>query len=407
MPSTKYGVSFWADRTPPRPAFPRHRGRLTVDAAIIGGGLTGCAIAYAFSVAGVKVALFEADRIAGGGTAASSGLLLPDPDVPFEEVAKQYGLKAARHVFQASRRAALDLAATLRRLNVRAALEPRRSIVVATGYADDKRLQREAKARRDAGLDAVWMPARRVTAETGIHASAGLAADADGQIDPIRACVGFAAAASARGALLFERSRVRRVRARRRAVSIRTDGGEVTARVAIVAANALDQDFRSLRRHFRPHDTYMVATGPLPAAVRRQMGSRNAVIRDTHEPSHYLGWLPEDRALFGGADQPAVAGRLRMKAIVQRTGQLMYELSRLYPDISGLMPAYGWDAPYLRSVDGLPFIGPHRNFPRHLFALGFGRAGVAHAHLASRVLLRHYLEDPDRGDDVFAFNRLG
>ena len=30
---------------------------------------------------------------------------------------------------------------------------------------------------------------------------------------------------------------------------------------------------------------------------------------------------------------------------MQRTGQLMYELSTIYPDISGIMPAYGWDAP--------------------------------------------------------------
>lgn len=407
MATTRYGISFWADRVSARkrPSFPRHRGSLSVDVAIVGGGLAGCAIAYAFAAANVEVALFEADRIGWGSTSTGAGLFVPDPCVPFETIADQYGRKAARRVFQTSRRAALDLATTLRRLNVRAALEPRRSIVVATGYGDDKRLRREARARHDAGLDAVWLNARRVEAETGIQASAGLASEADGQIDPIRACFGFASAAAARGARLFERTQVRRVRARRKAVSIGTDGGDATARVVIIAANALDHDFRSLRRHFRELHTYMVATEPLPARVRRQVGRRSAVIRDLQDPPHYLGWLPDDRVLFGGGDQAAVADRVRPKFIVQRTGDLMYQLSRLYPDISGLMPEYGWDAPYLRSVDGLPIIGPHRNFPRHLFALGFG--GVAHAHLASRALLRHYFDDTDKGDDVFAFNRLG
>ena len=35
--------------------------------------------------------------------------------------------------------------------------------------------------------------------------------------------------------------------------------------------------------------------------------------------------------------------------------------------------AFGWDARYARTADGLPVIGPHRNYPFHLFA--FGDAG--------------------------------
>ena len=50
----------------------------------------------------------------------------------------------------------------------------------------------------------------------------------------------------------------------------------------------------------------------------------------------------------------------------------MYELSLALPAISGVLPDYGWHAPWTRSVDDLPFIGPHRNYPHHLFALGLG-----------------------------------
>jgi len=90
---------------------------------------------------------------------------------------------------------------------------------------------------------------------------------------------------------------------------------------------------------------------------------------------------------------------------VQRTGQLMYELSTLYPAVSGVMPEYGWDGAYGRTADGLPYLGPHRNYPRHLFALGCGLGGPAQAFLASRVLLRHYLGEPAKGDGFFDFSR--
>jgi glycine/D-amino acid oxidase-like deaminating enzyme len=91
--------------------------------------------------------------------------------------------------------------------------------------------------------------------------------------------------------------------------------------------------------------------------------------------------------------------------IVQRTGQLMYELSVLYPDISGIQPEYGWGVDYAKTAEGLPYIGPHRNFPHHLFAFGDSSHSVTGAYLASRVLLRYVLDELDASDKAFEFNR--
>jgi glycine/D-amino acid oxidase-like deaminating enzyme len=83
----------------------------------------------------------------------------------------------------------------------------------------------------------------------------------------------------------------------------------------------------------------------------------------------------------------------------------MYELSTIYPEISGIPPTYGWDAPYARTADGLPYVGPHRNYPRHLFAFGDSSHGVTGAYLASRILLRYHLEQNDPADEAFRFTR--
>src|SRR5258706_13359880 len=107
-----------------RPECPRHRGLLSVPVAIVGGGLTGCACAAAFTAAGVKVILLEADRIAAGATAASAGLLRQDLDGSFQASVSEHGLKTARTVWQGFRRASLDFAAALRRLGIRADLAP-------------------------------------------------------------------------------------------------------------------------------------------------------------------------------------------------------------------------------------------------------------------------------------------
>ena len=109
--------------------------------------------------------------------------------------------------------------------------------------------------------------------------------------------------------------------------------------------------------------------------------------------------------MITGADSEAIAPRLRDKVIVQRTGQLMYELSTLYPEISGIRPDYGWAADYARTAEGLPYLGPHRNYPHHLFAFGDSSRSVTGAYLTSRILLRHHSGELDRGDEVFGFHR--
>jgi glycine/D-amino acid oxidase-like deaminating enzyme len=110
--------------------------------------------------------------------------------------------------------------------------------------------------------------------------------------------------------------------------------------------------------------------------------------------------------LVSGGDQAEVPERGREKALVQRTGQLMYELSLLYPEISGLPAEAAWDARHYTSPDHLPFAGLHRNFPRHLFAMSGGRHGAGVAWLAARILLRSFQGAPVKGDDLFGFSRV-
>jgi glycine/D-amino acid oxidase-like deaminating enzyme len=309
-------------------------------------------------------------------------------------------------VWQGFRRASLDFAAALRRLGIRADLAPQDVAWFSRDGAESARqLQREYKARRESGLDCAWLSGRAVSQETGLAANGAIRTKGDA-LDPYRTCVGLAAAAAAKGARIHERTAVRRVRAGRKAVEITTEGGVITADAVIMATGGLPEDVRALRRHFAPSQAYAVVTESLPAPVRREVGRRAMALRDSASPPHVLRWLKDDRVLFSGADQRPVADRLRDKTLVQRTNQLMYELTTLYPAISGLQPEWGWDFTHYGSPDGLPVVGPHRNFPRHLFALGHGRHGAGTAWLAARLLLREFLGEPAKGDELFGFLRV-
>ena len=404
---TKYGRSPWLDQFPKSrvPSYPKYRGPSTTEVVVVGGGLTGCATAYALAAAGLKTILLEAEQIGRGETARSSGWLADEPGVSFDALENAVGLRQARRAWQAWRRAALDFASLLRRLDTRCFLEPRESFLVARTPEQLTRLRKDLKARTEAGTDASFVKARVVAATTGLEAAGGLRAREGATIDPYRACIGLAAAARDRGAQLFERSPVRRITFTRKHADVITAGGVIRTRRAVIATGLPTDLFRSLARHFWFHTRFLVLTDPIPAKIRRQLGDPTVIVRDLAEPAHVVRRFADDRLLISGADSELLPPRQRDKVVVQRTGQLMYELSTLYPDVSGVQPAYGWWSDYGRTAEGIPYIGPHRNFPHHLFAFGDSSHGVTAAYLASRILLRHCSEEMDPADEAFGFHR--
>ncbi len=186
-----------------------------------------------------------------------------------------------------------------------------------------------------------------------------------------------------------------------------TTAGSIRAARVVVATGVPTMLYKSLRRHFWFRTSYAAVTERVPSPLRRLLGRQDAVVRDLAEPSHTIRWIGGERMLVGGADSPPPPDRQRDRFAVQRTGQLMYELSTIYPDISGVQPEYGWDVLYGRTSDGLPYIGPHRNFPHHLFAFGDSSHSVTGAYLASRMLLRHHEDELEPGDRHFVFTRHG
>src|SRR5688500_17392861 len=128
---TRYGISPWVDLAKRRPDYPRLKGEHAADVLIIGGGLSGCATAYACTVAGLRTMLVEAGRVGQGSAGRSAGLLLPDPGPSCRAIAEAHGLRAARFVFGSWRRASLDAAAMLRRLRIQCGLDAVDSLYVA------------------------------------------------------------------------------------------------------------------------------------------------------------------------------------------------------------------------------------------------------------------------------------
>jgi len=392
-----------------KPKFPVLRGPVEAEVAIIGGGLVGCTTAAVFAAAGVRVALVEAKRIGQQATAAAPGVIVPEPVVPLATLNAIHGRRAARGAWEMSRRAAFDFVALLRRLGVRAEIDTVEIANYLSAREDGRELEREGNLRREMGIEGQWLSPAKASAQLRTTTSGAIRVKAGAVFDPYRACLGLVRAARSHRAKVFERSPVLRIThdgiRRGEPLQISTARGLISASRVIVATGGPTRLFQPLARWFTPLVTYRVLTGPLPAALRRHLPASPVVLREATCPGHLLRPTRDHRLLFAGAERLRLPDRSRPAALVQHSAQLMYELSLLYPDLSGIQADYAWDTAISASDDGLPYIGPHRNYPRHLFALGAGRSDGGTALLAARILLRHHAESVEKPDALWGFGR--
>ena len=400
-----------------KPVWLRHAAKRTVrysslsghhetSVAIVGGGITGALIAHAFASTGIDATVLEAGVVARGSTAASSALLLQEPDLELHQLEERYGARSSRRIWQLSQESARGLVALFKRLHIRCDLTNRDTVYYATSSEAVERLRREFRCRSRSGFASDWLGPGDLRRLTGIAGHGAIRTHGAAQFDPYRACVGLFRAAVREGARVFERSEVTRIHAGRDRVRLRTANGTVDARRVVIATGYATPQFRPLAGRFRLYRTYVVATEPIRATERRELGLADVMVWDTERPYHYARWTPQHRLLLGGGDQPLRPGQRRRLQFEAASRELRDYFEARLPALADIKTEFAWEGLFAMTPDSLPYIGPHRRYPGHWFALGYGGNGMTLGFLAARLLLERWQGLASRDHDLFAFSRL-
>ncbi len=363
-------------------------------------------MAHAFASAGISTTVLEAELVGHGSTAASSALLLKEPDVELAQLTNRYGARDSRRIWELSHQSVDQLVALLKRLRIRCDLKRRDAVYYATTAQTAERLRLECELRARSGFDAEWLGPGQLRRLTGIAGHGAILSKDGAQFDPYRACVGILRTASAAGARVFERSRVRRIEKAGNGVRIRTRQGTVDADRVVIATGYATPQFRPLAGRFRMYRTYVLATEPLDRVERDDVGLSDVMVWDTERPYHYARWTPEHRLLLGGEDRLVQPGQRRRRQSNTAARDLRAYFEARLPAAARVRTDRAWEGLFAMTADSLPYIGPHRRYPRHWFALGYGGNGMTFGFLAARLLLERWQAMKSRDHALFEFARL-
>ncbi len=250
--------------------------------------MTGALVAHAFASAGIATTLLESDGIAHGSTAASSAMLLQEPDMELADLADRYGTRTSRRLWQISEDSVQGLVRLLRRLRIACDLKQRDAIYYATDAQSATRLRSEYELRDRGGLDVAWLGPGGLRRVTGISGHGAIRTTGSAQFDPYRACVGVMRAAAVAGAQVFDRSRVRRIVPERNRVRLWTSNGLVECERVVIATGYATAQFRPLAGRFRMYRTYVLATEPISVHERGELGLSDVIAWDSDRPYHYV-----------------------------------------------------------------------------------------------------------------------
>ena len=305
MPAATHDRCYWTETARKAPAHPALSGDVSVDVAIIGGGVVGVVTARLLKERGLRVAVVEAGRVGHGVTGRSTAKVTAQHSLFLQRIEDQHGATAARTYADANRAGVALIGELAARHGLACDLEPADSFVYATTADGVEKLEAERAAAERAGL------AMEIVAEAGLPypVSAALRLAGQAQFQPVDFVAGLAATLPGTGSFVLEGTRATDWDDDK----VVTDAGTITAQHVLMATHLPLGQVGMYYAHTHPHMHAVMAVpidaGRAPAgmhistdepkrSIRRHRGANGETVQILTGPTFKHGKPNEEAQAF-------------------------------------------------------------------------------------------------------------
>lgn len=339
------------------------------DAAIIGGGVIGCAIAWRLGQTGMRVAIIERGELGGEASHAAGGMLAP--------LAEADRADDFFHLCVQSRAMYADFARELREVSgIDIEYRTEGTLYLSLTAADDEELERRWQWQREAGLNVRRLQpgcVRKLEPLINEKLRWALKFPDDHQVNNRQLARALAMAAQSAGAVLLTHTEARRLliesrAGQKRVAGVETAQGSLRAGVIVVAAGSWSSllspiDERPSRFTVEPVRGQMIAVEmPAPALCHVIYSRRGYLI--PRAGGFLIAGSTTERA---GYDKRVTVGGVA--SIIERATEIL-------PRFGDLAITETWAGLRPHAADDLPVLGADPQIAGLLHATGHYRNGI-------------------------------
>jgi glycine/D-amino acid oxidase-like deaminating enzyme len=365
-----------SDVTPP--ALPSLSEDITVDVAIIGGGISGVTAAYLLAKKGKKVVVLESDQIGGVATSRTTAFITRSLDMDTKDLISSMGEDNARNILSSHQHAIDVIERIISSEDIECEFVRTNNYLYAPEDDDFKALEEEHDSLNKLGLPSTLSH----EPTPGFKNAGSLAIPDQAKFHPLKYLFGLAEAAKKEGALLYEESRVTHIDIPKQAddlYTLQTKGGIVTSQYVLSATHLPFEEHQPISLYFRKglYKTYI-----MEVEIPKEM-LPEGTYEDTRNPYHYFRIDPQedhDRMIVGGEDH-----RADIEVSEDKNFAALEEFVKETLQDSSYTVARRWTGPIVEPVDGIAFIGPIHEGERLLYGTGYSGNGMTHGTLAAEL----------------------
>lgn len=362
------------------------------DAAIVGGGVIGCAIAWKLSQAGMSVVVLERGEAGREASQAAGGMLAP--------LAEADEADDFFHLAVASRAMYADFARELQEASgIDIEYRTEGTLYLALSEGDEEELDRRWQWQHTAGLNAKRLSAgcaRQLEPHLNEKIRFALKFPDDHQVNNRLLVAALLDAANRSGVRFLTQTEVTKLivetRAGRKLIAgVKTTHDEIKAGCVIVAAGSWSSSLAFDDEHPLNHFNVEPVRGQMVAIEMQGMSVRHVI----YSPRGYLvprlgGFLIAGSTTETvGYDRRVTAGGIA--SIIGRAAEIL-------PGISGQAIIEMWAGLRPRATDGLPILGIDPLVTGLIYATGHYRNGILLTPITARAISEMIVKGESRID---------
>ncbi len=350
-------------------SYPALTGPLSIDIAVIGGGLCGALSTYLISKSDKKVALIEKDTIGSGATGATTAFLTQSIDTDFTDLITMLGEEKAELVTDSHRDAIDCIERIIKEENIDCDFVRCSNYIYTDTEKDIAMLRKEYEAMKKLGVHAAF----KKFGDLGITNTAYIEVFNQAKFQPLKFIRGILDAAEKNGALIFEQTEAREIFDGHR---IHTPLGDIRAGWII---SATYEPFKNPPGLFFKKGMYVSYVYEI---TLKHSDIVEGTYEDTDNPYHYFRVDKQKnstRVIVGGEDH-----RQDIPVDIEKNFKALREfIDTTFPNKEYAVVRQ-WSGPILEPIDGLAFIGSDKE-KRTLYALGFSGNGMTYSAIAATL----------------------